>query len=117
MITSWIRNFVSTFLPGGGPESVGQGAQAFEKKARAKLIDITDGVYLAEEARKRSRELLTTIRRGGATFDRLKLWINVRRKVKKNVADFYDMPEILDEITEKIVETAREDPFYRKLFS
>lgn len=105
MIVGWIKNFI------------GQGAQAFEKKAKPRLIDVTDGVSMTEEAaRRRSSELLSMVRRGGDQIDRLRFWLNARRRARNNLADFYDMPDVMDEVTEKIVEVAKEDPFYRKLF-
>lgn len=116
MIVGWFKNLFASDRsehPGG---SLSQGANAFEKKAKAHLIDITDGVSITEEARKRSTELMSMIRRGGIQIDRLRLWLTTRRKIKNNVADFYDMPEIMDEVTEKILDAAQEDPRLRKLF-
>ena len=112
VIARLIKNIITSILP----EHIGQGAQAFEKKAKPRLIDVTDGVSMAEESRKRSNELLSVIRRGGVQIDRLRFWLNARRRTRGSLADFYDMPDIMDEVTEKIVEAAREDPFYRKLF-
>jgi hypothetical protein len=109
---NWVKNILSAIMP----MSVGQGAETFEKKAKARLIDVTEGVSLAEEARKRSMELLSVIRRGGVSLDRLRLWLSIRRKTKKGLADFYDMPEIMDEVTEKILEAAEFDPFYKRMF-
>ncbi len=113
----WFKNIISAILPGGPAETIGQGARTFEKKAKARLIDVTDGVHLADAARKKSGELVSLLLRGGERVDRFRLWMGARKKVKKNVMDAYDMPELLDEITEKIVEASKEDPFYRRLFS
>lgn len=115
MITGWVKNIISSVLP-AAPNPVGQGVQAFEKKAKAKLVDVTEGVSVTDEVRRRSLELLSMIRRGGVQLDRLRLWINVRRKMRENLADFYDIPEIMDEVTEKIREVAEHDPFYKRLF-
>jgi hypothetical protein len=112
VIVGWLKNIITAILP----DSIGQGAQAFERKARPRLIDVTDGVSMTEEAHRRSKELLSVIRRGGAQIDRLRFWLNARRRTRGNLADFYDMPDIMDEVTEKIVEAAKEDPFYRKMF-
>lgn len=111
MIVGWFKNLFSA-----RPEEIGQGAQAYERKAKVKLIDITDGVSLAEEARKRSTELMSMVRRGGIHIDRLRLWLNGRRKIRNSVADFYDIPEIMDEVTEKIIDAAQEDSRLRKMF-
>ena len=112
MIVGWFKNLFASVLP----ENIAQGAQTFEKKAKVKLIDVTDGVSLSEEARKRSTELMSMIRRGGFQIDRLRLWLTARRKIRNNVADFYDIPDIMDEVTEKIIDAAQEDPRLRKMF-
>lgn len=117
MIVGWFKNLFASERPEHASGSIAQGAQTFEKKAKAQLIDVTDGVSMTEEARKRSTELLSMIRRGGIQIDRLRLWLTTRRKIKNSVADFYDMPEIMDEVTEKILDAAQEDPRVRKLFS
>lgn len=112
VITGWIKNIFAAILP----EQLGQGAQAFEKKVKPRLIDVTDGVSLTEEAQKKSLELLSMIRRSGSHIDNLRLAFDVRRRTKKSLADFYDMPEIMDEVTEKLIEVAKEDKRVRKIF-
>lgn len=113
----WVRNILSVFLPPGQAGQIGQGAQAFERKAKARLLDVTDGVKLAEEVRRKSAELLNMVRKGGAGMDRLRLWLGVRRKVKRGLVEAYeDLPDLVDEVTEKIREAAEHDPFLRRLF-
>lgn len=112
MIVSWIKNIITAILP----EQIGQGAQAFERKSRSRLIDVTHGASMTEEARRRSTELLSMVRQGGVQIDRLRFWLNARRRVRSKLADFYDMPEIMDEVTEKIVEVSKEDSRLRKMF-
>jgi len=113
---NWVKNLFG--FPSTAPEQVGQGAQAFEKKARAKLKEepqeeerLTD-----EEARRRSMALFSVTRKGGSEPVRFPLSMSVKNKAKKSIADFYDIPEIMEEITEKIQEAAEVDPFYKKLF-
>lgn len=112
VITGWIKNIFAALLP----EQLGQGAQAFEKKVKPRLIDVTDGVSLTEEAQKKSLELLSMIRRSGSHIDNLRLAFDVRRRTKKGLAAFYDIPEIMDEVTEKLIEVAKEDKRVRKMF-
>ena len=115
MITGWIKNIFTAILP----EQLGQGAQAFEKKAKARLSasnsENTDGGSVLEEAQKKSLELLSLLRRSGSEIDGLRLAFNLRRKTKKNLADGFDMPEIMDEVTEKLIEAAKEDRRLRKI--
>ncbi len=119
MIVNWLQNILGAILPDApnAPNRIGQGAQTFEKKSKAKLINVTEGASLSEEARKRSVELLSMVRKGGVPIDRLRFWLQARRKVRSNLADAYDTSEIREEITEKILEVAKEDPFYKRLFS
>jgi len=117
MIAGWIKNIFASILP----DQIGQGAQTFEKKAKARLIDITDGESLVEEAQKReaqkrSAEFMSLLRKSGAQIENLRLAFSARRKVRKNLADFYDMPDIMDEVTEKLIEVAKEDKRIRKMF-
>lgn len=113
MIIGWFKNFFSP----SRSEAVQQGAHVFERKTKAKLIDLAEAAAMAEEAkRKKSSELLTMVRKGGVQIDRFRLWLKARRKVKKNLAKFYDESDIADEVTERIVEAAMEDPRIRKLF-
>ncbi len=111
----WIKNVISAVLP----NAIGQGAATFEKKAKAKLTDINgvaEGAPLVEEARRRSLEFMNLLRKSGGRMEKFRLRLSARRKVKKGIADVYDIPEIVDEVTEKIMETAQEDPYFRRLF-
>ena len=117
MNTSWINKIFTSVLPKGSTEATSQGAQSFEKKdKKARLIDVTDGIHMSEEARRKSMEFFSIANRGGQKVNRPPLWSQVRKKVKGNIADDYNMDEIIDEVTEKILEAAQEDPFYKKLF-
>lgn len=108
---------ISAILPKSNPEPSGQGAQAFDRKSKVNLIDVTDGVnWLEEAARKQSLELSSLARKTGTPLERPPLWSNIRRKVKKNAGGFTDIDEVIDEVTEKIIEAAQSDPFYKKLF-
>jgi len=97
-------------------EATGQGAQAFERKARAELIDVAEGSKLSEEARRKSSELLSKIQMSGAPSAPIPTWSQVRSKVKRGISDFYDFDDVVDEITEKLEEVAKVDPFYKRLF-
>ncbi len=112
MKTNWIKNVLQTLLP----QTLGQGAATYEKKAKAKL-EMGDGPHpSAEEVQKQSAELGGIIKKTGETLNAVKLRVNARRKVKKNIASFYDMDGLPEEITEKLVEAAEADPFFKKWF-
>lgn len=108
-MVTWFKGVLSTVLPSS---IVGQGGEAFEKKAKPKLLDVTDGFYLVEEAKKLG---VSFIRRSRLDFDDLKARLLTRRKARKHLAACYDLPEIVDEITEKIAEVSREDSYFKRM--
>lgn len=115
-MVGWVRNLISNFLPIGRPESVGQGAGTFEKKARAKLIDLADGVALTEEARRNHLRLDSLKPKGQSPLQGLRMRRKIRKRVGDSLGDGYEIPEIMEEVTEKILEVTQHDPFYRRLF-
>ena len=113
MITGWIKSMISAILP----EQVSQGAQTFEKKVKPKLHNLTEGVPDAEALQKKSGDFLAKVRKGGSVFDRFRFRLQAKRKVKKNLDPIFgDDSEIIDEVTEKIIKVAKDDPRYRRLF-
>ena len=113
MISFWIKNILSN-----GPEGLMQGAKAFEKKMRTTLADVADmELPSPEDVRRRSKEFMGVLMNSGNPIDRLRLWLSTRRKVKQNLADFYDLPEITEEVTGKLLESMLEDPRLQKRMS
>lgn len=117
MIPAWVKNVISVIRPEQvSAQTSGQGAQAFERKARAELIDVAEGVKLSEEAQRKGAELLSKLQMSGAPFVPLTTGAQVRSKVKKGISDFYDFEDVVDEVTEKLKEVSKADPFYKRLF-
>ncbi len=108
-MVTWVRNVISSILPA----SLGQGGETFEKKEKPRLFDVTDGYFLVEEARKWG---LSMVRKGRTELDEVRDKLRARRFVRKNISEVYDLPEIIDEVTEKIYEASREDHRFRNLF-
>jgi len=77
------------------------------------LFDVTDGFFLVEEAR---RFGLSLIRKSRNDLSELKRRLTIRRKVRSHVADPLDLPEIVDEVTQKIYTTSQDDNRLKKLF-
>lgn len=107
-MVNWFKGILSSVLPS---PIVGQGAQEADKKEKPHLFDVADGYFLAEEARKLG---VNFVRRSRSDFENLWSRMGVRRKVRKNIAEFYDLPDLVDEVTEKIVEYSREDSRFKK---
>ncbi len=116
MNTGWFKNVFSSVLLGNRHEAIGQGAKAFEKKTQVHLED-PEEISFFEEARRKSLQLLTFIpREGMETLDRFWMKIGVKKKVKKNIAPFYDTSEIVEDITETLRQASEADPFFKRLF-
>ena len=119
MITVWVKNMLLSLLPGNQAQEVGQGAQAFEKRAKARLGNEEEDEITSpdsEETRQKSIELLSKAPKEGSKVDRIRTWMNVRRGVRKELDECYKMPEIMEEVTEKLREAAANDTFYKKWF-
>jgi len=116
----WIKNVINTIVINTIlPQTLGQGAQAIDRKSKARLQEEDENPLddaEVQETREKSSKLLGGIRRPGQTLNSLKLRINARKKVKKNLSPFYDIDGIPEEVTEKLIEAAQEDPFYKKWF-
>lgn len=114
MIGGWIRNVLGTLLP----QTIGQGGAAQEKKAKPRL-EVGEGPALdPEEAREKSGELLAMFRKTGEKLDSIRLRMKARQLVKQNlVKPFSDMDNVVDEVTEKLVQNAQMDPRFKKWFA
>lgn len=108
----WIKSIVSHVVP----NSVSQGAKEADE-GKGLLIDVTEGAYLAEKAGEKGALLLGMIQKGGSEVAKLQMAYKARKKIKKNLLPAYEnVPDIVDEITERVVEAALADPYYKKLF-
>jgi hypothetical protein len=111
MITKLINSLTN---PAGRPDAVQQGADE-ERKSRkeTKLIDVAE-----EYMRLDRRGLDGLVRMGRPRFEREQF----KGKVKKRVWDLIDENlgtvdcGMVEEITERMVDAAEADPFYRKMF-
>lgn len=131
MIANWVKNILSTLVP---TEAIGQGAKTFEKKTQERLtraveVDeeeltavlsedaIKASIKASEDVRRRGAAFLKAVSGGGSRVDRLRIWLTVRRKVRKGLSGAYEgSPEVMDEVTDRILEAAQFDPRIRKLF-
>ncbi|MDO8461714.1 MAG: hypothetical protein Q7S98_02520 [Deltaproteobacteria bacterium] len=108
----WIKSIVGHVMP----NVISQGAKEADDD-KGFLIDVAEGAYLAEKAGEKGALLLGMIQKGGSEMAKLQMVYNVRKKVKKQISPAYEnVPDIVDEITERVVEAALADPHYKKLF-
>ncbi len=107
-MVTWFKGVVSVVLPA----SLGQGAEVLEKKAKPRLLDVTDGFYLVEEAKKWG---LNFIRRSRGDVQDLRDRLSARRMVKKTIIPQYDLTEIVDEVTERVYEASKEDSHLKRI--
>ncbi|MBI1910277.1 MAG: hypothetical protein HYS22_08930 [Deltaproteobacteria bacterium] len=108
----WFKNVVNHLLPG----VISQGAGEIDERGKAPLIDVAEGTYLAEKAREKGAMLLGIIQRGGTEMARLQLAYKAKKQVRRHISPAFDTPEIVDEVTERIVDAALADPHYKTLF-
>lgn len=95
-------------------EAIQQGEETTGKRTKPKLIDLTDGFYLVEAAKKWGAYFL---RRNRDDFSDFRQHVKTHRKVRQHIADIYDIPDIVDEVTEKILAVSKEDERFKQLFS
>ncbi|MBI2083788.1 MAG: hypothetical protein HYT76_09535 [Deltaproteobacteria bacterium] len=111
----WFKGIFSASRPETlSGEAIKQGAEVSEKRGKPKLIDLTDGFYLVEAAKKWGAYFF---RRNRDDFADFRQHVKTHRKVRKHIADFYDLPDIVDEVTEKILAASKEDERFKQLFS
>ena len=109
-ISTWIRGIVDSLIPATG----GQKPVSREEKGETPLVDVTDGYFLVEEARKWGVSL---VRKNMNDFRDFRDRIGIRRRVRRSLDEAYNVPEIVEEVTEKIYTDSREDHRLRKLFT
>ena len=107
----WIHSVTET---GNRADVIEQGAENERRERKeTKLIDVAHEVL-----RSRSQRLDGIVSEGGAGYDRREL----KGKVKKKVWDTVDEnlgfadEDMVEEITERGVDAAEIDPFYKKMF-
>ena len=100
------------------PQVTQQGADDRERKrAKPRLLDLVEARVLSEEARRQNLRLSQVLKQRQPDVKRAGQRENVRHKVDALIAPYYKHPEIMDEITEKLVDAAEHDPFYKRWFA
>lgn len=114
MILRWIKSV----MQGQRSEAIEQGSVEEQKKMKeGKLIDVAHEV-LRKQAAEHHADLNGLVKYGWPHVKREKFKSVVRRKVRDTVSHTFGMEgdEIIEEVTERIVDTAEVDPFYQKMF-
>lgn len=109
MILKWIKSIVSTppqDLPAGGAAPIRK-----QKTRDEELVDVAH-----EALRTEAEELSGLIRMGRPEAERRRLKNKIKSKVKQTIAKEFDEPEIVEEVTERILNAAEFDPHYREMF-
>lgn len=114
MILKWIRSVVE----GQGTEAIQQGAVELEKQRKeTKLIDVAHEA-LTRKAAEDCADLEGLVKYGWPKVQREKFKGSVRKKVwdlvKRNFGAEDD--DVVEEVTERIVDAAEIDPYYQKIF-
>ncbi len=108
-MVGWIRNVFT--VPKAGPV-VDQGAEEINQKGKPRLFDLTDGYFLVEEAKKWG---ISLIRRSWDDFEEFRKKVTTRRKVRKSLTPAFDLSDIVDEVTEKLMDASHDDKRLKRL--
>lgn len=115
MVLKWIKSVTS----GAIQAEAARRADDEERKIRkeSKLVDVAHEAMNEKAAEDRAM-LEGLIRMGWPNVQREKFKSKVRRKVWEVVGEAGNVfdPEMIDEVTERIVDCAEADPFYKKMF-
>lgn len=107
MLLKWIQNRITGVLnTGADSDAVARG-----KTSANEPMDV------AHEAMRNDAVLLNTIARAGQhKVDRQKMKDRIRKKVKGSIAKTFDDDDVVEEVTERILDAAEFDPLYRDMF-
>lgn len=87
-----------------------------KKKEKPRLVDVMEARFLSEEARKRNVALSSLVQNNERILAEDQLREGVHKKVSNLMAPYYQHPDIVDEVTEKLVDVAKHDPYYKRWF-
>ena len=111
-MTPWVRNIFGMTL-----EATRQGMTYLEKKAKPKLIDVAEGTFLAEKARKMNVAMRKLLHNYSVEKERVSIKKKVRKKVKEALTDTFGNEDMVEEVTERLADVSVYDPFYKKWFA
>lgn len=97
-----------------GAESIQQGA--IEKQRRRKIGDILREAF-GKRIERRSSDLKGLVEEGGAQVERKKFKAQIKNKVWDSMDPLYANDDIVEEVTERLLEVAENDLYYRKILS
>ena len=106
-----ISKLLQFILPGFRTERVGSTSPVDSKKAKTTGMDV-----IHEAIRSDSIELNGLVATGQVIFERKKLKEKIRKKVKSTIVSEFDEADIVEEITDRIMDAAEFDPHYAEMF-
>jgi predicted nucleotide-binding protein (sugar kinase/HSP70/actin superfamily) len=88
----------------------------------AQQMGMQDPQAFAEQIRKKAAELLsllkTTLFQGRIRVSRPEFFrTRIKKRVMENLEETFQDSDLIDQITDSLVQVAKEDPYYRRLFS
>ncbi|MFA4874562.1 MAG: hypothetical protein WC956_03305 [bacterium] len=112
MILKWVQSMTGAGRAEPAEQAAGEEGKAKQKR-ESKLIDV------AHEALRLDRESLDgLVRIGVPNAQREKIKGKVRKKIWDAVSEGFDAVDgdMVEEITERVVDAAENDPVYKKMF-
>lgn len=106
----WLNSVLTGNRTDASQAAAGHGAGELKKKENSGSVDLVNAA-LVDHA-----EDLNDLIFGTPFLKRKKLKERVKKKVKKIIAEEFDDPDLIEEVTERITDAAEIDPFYKNLF-
>ncbi|MFH1874561.1 MAG: hypothetical protein ABH859_05175 [Pseudomonadota bacterium] len=114
-----IVRYIQSLINGNSSKIIEQGAIEESKKPKEnKLIDVSQEV-LRSQAANQSEELQGIVKFGWPLFKKRKFRNSAKKRVWNVIARSLGMADddIVDEITDKIVDVVENDPHYQEVFN
>lgn len=112
VILKWLQRAVVGNNSEVTKAAAGQSADEKKKAEKNSSVDLVNAT-LVEHA----EDLEDLIKSGSRDIERKKLKRKVKSRVEGAIANEFNDPELVEEITERITDVAEIDPFYKRLFS
>ena len=115
MITMILKSIQSLIRPQGGADVAEQGAiEERKRRKETKFVDVAHEVMRKDQAR-----LSGLVRAGMGNVQREQLKGKVRERVWDVISEGLGTvdPGMVEEVTERIVDVAEMDPYYKKMFT
>lgn len=118
LLIRWLQNILLGPLVSSMPAGR-QATYRVQESGKAPGVPRADSTLLdvvREALREEAAELTDLVARGVPAIQRRRLRRRVRQRVAQAMHPAFDSPEVVEEVTERLVSAAEVDPYYTRLF-